>query len=487
MTDKGNPKTNFLYNIIYQVLILIVPIIIAPHLSRTLGAQGIGIYSYTYSIVYYFMLLTLLGVNNYGNRTIAKVRDNKELLSKTFWSIYVLQLTMGVIMIIAYLCYIFIFDVRFKTIALLQTTFIVSSILDINWFFFGLEEFKKTITRNSIVKIGNALLIFIIIRNTNDVWKYALIMSSMTCLSQIIMWSFIRKYVCFYKINFNDIKEHIRPNLTLFIPVIAVSIYKIMDKIMLGLLANVTEVGYYENAEKIINVPMAFLAALGTVMLPRMSNLLAKKNIEVIKKYMSKSIEFVLFMSSAMMCGLVAIGCDFAPIFFGKGFEKTGILIVLLSITLPFLAFANVLRTQYLIPSEKDKIYITSVFTGAFVNLLLNALLIPRYKSIGACLGTIAAEASVMISQSISIRKEIPIKEYIQCSIPYILKSLLMLILIYPIRYIPINSFIKIILQVLFGCIIYSLLNIKYVCNILNIKQIIKIIKRKFLKKEVKK
>ena len=358
----NTPKKNFIYNIIYQVLILIIPLILSPYLSRVIYADGIGIYSYTYSIIHYFMLLTMLGVNNYGNRSIAKVRDNKDKLSKVFWSIYLLQLIMGIIMIILYIGFVLIFNNHYKIVALIQSLFIVSAMLDINWFFFGMEEFKKTITRNTFVKIGNALLVFLLVKSSDDVWIYTLIMAGMTCLSQIILWSFLRKYVKFKKITWNDIKKHIKPNLVLFIPIIAVSLYKIMDKIMLGAMSSVSEVGFYENAEKIINIPLALITALGTVMLPRISNLTSKGDDKKIKEYINKSERFVMFMSFSMCCGLIAVGYNFAPLFFGKSFQKSGILIMLLSITLPFLSFANVLRTQYLIPNEQDKIYIKSVF-----------------------------------------------------------------------------------------------------------------------------
>ena len=248
----NNPKKNFIYTIIYQMLIIIIPLITAPYLARVIGAKGVGIYSYTYSIVYYFMLLTMLGVNNYGNRTIAKVRDNKIKLSKNFWSIYIIQLTMGIIMLIIYFGYVMFFDNQYKNIALLQSLYIVSSILDINWFFFGLEEFKKTITRSSFVKISNVILIFIFIKTKSDVWKYTIIMAGMTCISQWILWVFIKNKISFVKIKLSDITKHIKPNLVLFIPVIAVSLYKIMDKIMLGSLINVTEVGFYDISYKLI-------------------------------------------------------------------------------------------------------------------------------------------------------------------------------------------------------------------------------------------
>ena len=95
-------KKNFFYNVAYQVLILILPLITTPYISRVLGADGIGIYSYTYSIAYTFALVMLLGINNYGNRTIAQYRENKEQVSKKFWGIYCIQFIMSAIVIIIY-------------------------------------------------------------------------------------------------------------------------------------------------------------------------------------------------------------------------------------------------------------------------------------------------------------------------------------------------------------------------------------------------
>lgn len=476
---KNQVKKNFLFNVTYQLLILIIPLITSPYLSRVIKSEGVGIYSYTYSIIYYYMLITMLGVNNYGNRSIAKVRDNKKELSKTFWSIYLLQLIMGTLMILLYLGYVMLFNNQYRTISLIQTLFIISATLDINWFFFGLEEFKKTITRNIFVKIGNALFVFLFVKNSNDVWKYALIMSGMTCLSQVILWGFLKKYVKFEKISIDDIRKHIKPNLMLFIPVIAVSLYKMMDKIMLGVMSSIVDVGFYENAEKIISIPLTLITALGTVMLPRMSNLTSKGDIRLIEIYINKSEKFVMFLSLAMCFGLIAVGYRFAPFFFGDAFQKTGLLIMCLATTLPFISFANVIRTQYLIPSEQDKIYIKSVFLGAFINLVMNLIFIPKFDSIGACFGTIAAEISVMFYQSFAIRKELPIKKYIINSIPFLIKSIVMLLVIYPFNYIEMNVLVRIIIQVSLGCLVYGLLNMKYILSIINYKKIINRLFRK--------
>lgn len=469
-----NPKKNFIYNIIYQLLILIIPLITVPYLARVVGATGVGTYSYTYSIVYYFMLLTMLGVNNYGNRSIAKVRDNKEELSKTFWSIYLLQLFMGILMLLLYFLYLMLFDVEYKNIAIIQSLFVVSAILDINWLFFGLEEFKKTITRNTIVKVSNVALIFLLVKAQNDLWKYTLIMSGMTCIGQLILWGFARKKVSFVKVGFKDILSHLKPNLILFIPVVAVSLYKMMDKIMLGSLTTVTEVGFYENAEKIVNIPLALITALGTVMLPRISNIISKGENNKAKEYINTSINYVMLMSFAMCFGFIGIGYNFAPMYFGEEFQKTGILIMMLATTLPFISFANVLRTQYLIPTEKDKVYIISVSLGAISNLIMNFIFIPKLGSIGACIGTITAEAAVMIYQTISVRNELPIKNYLKEIVPYFIKAVIMLLFIYPLNFVEMNSLGRLFLQVLIGGSIYCILNIKYILSVLDINKVLR-------------
>lgn len=465
-------KKNFIYNIIYQILVLILPLVTVPYVSRILGADGVGIYSYTYSIAYYFMIIAMLGLNNYGNRTIAKVRDDKEKLSKEFCSIYALQLIMSIIMIICYLLYVVIFNNQYKLIAFIQIMYVISSMFDINWFFFGIEKFKLTITRNTIIKILSLIFIFIFVKTPDDVWKYTAILAGSTLFSNIILFSFLHKYVRFVKVGRRDIFKHFKPNLVMFLPVIAVSIYKIMDKIMLGILSTVTEVGYYENAEKITQVPIAIITALGTVMLPRVSNMLSNNKEEEVKKIIGKTMPFILFLAFPMVFGICAVSKDFSLIFFGNEFEKCGLLIQLLSITIIFLSWGNVIRTQYLIPKEKDKEYVISAFLGAIVNFIMNCIFIPKYASIGACIGTIAAEFIVMFYQSWVVRKELPLKEYILNSLGFFIKAIIMFIIIIVLgKQIKNNDLLRIVVQVSIGGIVYVLLNFKYIYNILGLSK----------------
>lgn len=472
---KLNMKKNFIYNVLYQILILIIPLITMPYVSRVLGADGVGVYSYTYSIAYYFMIIAMLGLNNYGNRTIAKVRDNKEELSKQFCSIYAFQLISSLVMITAYLIYIFTFDNQYKIITLIQAMYVISSMFDINWFFFGIEKFRLTITRNTIVKIMSLILIFVFVKTPNDVWKYTAILAGSTLISNMLLFPFLRKYIKIVKVSYKDVFKHFKPCLIVFLPVIAASVYKIMDKIMLGSMTTIEEVGYYENAEKVTQVPISIITALGIVMLPRVSNMLSNNQEEKVKQTIDKTMPFSMFLTFPMTLGLVLISKDFSVIFFGNEFEKSGYLIQLLSVTIIFIACGNVIRTQYLIPKEMDKEYIISTFLGAIINFISNCIFIPIYQSIGACIGTIIAEFIVMFYQLLVVKKELPIKRYIKNSIPFLIKALVMFGITYIITKITrLEGMYKLILQIFVSVFLYIVLNARYMYKNLAISKFLK-------------
>ena len=252
--------------------------------------------------------------------------------------------------------------------------------------------------------------------------------------------------------------------------VVAASIYKMMDKLMLGSMTNVVEVGLYENAEKIIAVPISLITVIGNVMLPRISNSIAKKRKKEANDYFEKSIQFSLFLSFAMCFGLWAISSIFVPLYFGKGFNKTSELINILSITIPVIAISSICQTHYLIPREKDNIYVKSVLYGAIVNLIANFLLIPRLSSIGASIGTIFAELVLMLYQVVYISKKFKIKKLLLKTIPFLCKSIVMFSIIYLIRFININSFIILIVQIVMGISLYFILNKRYIYTIFNVK-----------------
>lgn len=413
-------KKNFIYNVLYQLLAILLPLVTAPYISRTLGAHGLGVYSYTYAVVYNFSLFILLGVANYGNRSIATVRDHPRKRAKVFTEIYSLQLFVSVLVTAAYLVYFFKFQISDRNIAAIQIIYLLSAVLDISWFYFGIEQFKITVTRNALIKLLTVAAIFLFVKKPEDLWKYTLIMSLGFLGSQAYLWVFLHRYTKIVPVVFRGIIAHLVPNLVLFMPVVAVSVYKTVDKILLGSLSNMTQVGFYGNSENIINLPLSLITALGVVMLPRMSNLRAKGEIQRSRRYIALSMEFVILLASALTFGIAGIAPEFAPIFFGREFAVCGVLIPWLSPIILFISWANVIRTQYLIPNHRDKEYIVSVVIGAVVNVAVNLLLIPGTGAFGAVVGTVAAEASVAVYQTWIIRKELAFSQYLKSGLPFL-------------------------------------------------------------------
>lgn len=455
-------KMNFIYQSAYELLIILLPLVTSPYISRVLGAEKIGIYSYTYSIANYFVLFAMLGIKNYGNRMVAKSRDNRDDLNKTFSSIFCLHALISVFVIFAYIFYALFIVKENRLYVFIQGTYVLGALFDINWFYFGIEKFKLTVTRNTIIKILTVVLIFTFVKSKNDLWIYVTIMALGSFISQSVVWFFLRKYVSFVKPTWKEVKIHLKPMSVLFIPAIAVSLYKVMDKIMLGSLSTKTQVGFYENSEKIINIPMTIITAFGTVMLPRMSNMIAKGDNKETQKYIKISMKYIMFIAFALGFGIASISHEFVPVFFGNEFLVCGPLITALAITVPFIAFANIIRTQYLIPSCEDKIYIVSVFTGAIVNIIINLLLISRLQAMGTVIGTVFAEISVCVVQAFYVRKKLPIASYIRSFILFTIPGCIMYLVVRMIGNYMGASILTLVVEVVVGGVTYLLLGALY-------------------------
>lgn len=446
---------------IYEILVIILPFITSPYIARVIGAEGLGVYSFTYTVAGYFVLFAMLGIKNYGNRTIAVVRDDTEKLNSTFSNLFAVHLIFALICCIAYFIYAW-FIAENRLYAMIQMIYVCSAIFDISWLYFGMEKFKITVTRSSIIKILNVIFVFLFVKEQTDLWKYCLIMAGGMFLNQITLWIPLKRYVSFVKPDIKKIKIHIKPLLILFIPIIAISLYRFMDKIMIGLMSSKSQLGFYENAEKVCNIPVTVISSFGTVMLPKMSNLAAKSDKKDSGRYTLLSFRYIMLLAIAFTFGMAGVGNVFSVVFWGSEFEISGSLIMALAVTVPFLSFANIIRTQYLIPNQKDIEYTISVIVGAVINLITNALLIPRMGAMGATIGTICAEISVCFCQAFTVRKAMPLWEYIKQFIVYIPFGAVMYAVVYAIGMFMNNSVLTLIVQIICGVAIYCVFVLIY-------------------------
>lgn len=455
-------KKNFAYNMLYQVLAIIVPLITSPYLSRVLGADNIGIYSWTYSIVFYFMIFSTLGINNYGNRTIAASRATGDDLSKVFSSIYICQFVMSSIMLLCYFIYIFLVANDYKSIAIIQSINIVSYMLDITWLFYGLENFKVTVARNTVIKLLSLVCIFAFVKDASDLWIYTMIVSGAALIGQVAMWPFAFQNIRIIMPKIREIIPHIRPILILFIPVLAISVFTNMDKYMIGKLSSITQNGFYENTDKIIGVPKAVITALGAVMLPRTANLIACGQEEKSKKYIELTVIYTMMFASALVFGMAGVADYFSVVFWGEEFAECGLLISVMSPAIIFSVLGNIIRTQYLIPRSKDKEYTLSLIVGAAVNLVINACLIPFWGAMGAVVGTVIAEFIMTFLQAFYVRKSVPLIRYILNSWIFVACGVIMFISLRVFHLILKENVVGLVLLIIIGGSEYLLLSCLY-------------------------
>lgn len=419
MSGRPSLKKNVAYNFAYQLLILALPLVTAPYLSRVIGAEGVGVYSYSYSVATYFVYFTKLGLDNYGNRSIAAVQDDRTERSKRFWEIYAMQAACFVIAGAVYVLYAVALsgDVA---IALLQGIYVLSALFDVNWFFFGMEQFRITVIRNTVVKVLTAAAVFVFVRDSGDIDAYVSVMCTGYLVSQLALWPFLGRYVDFARPTLRGVLRHLKPNLVLFVPVIAVSVYNILSRIVLGAMAGTEEVGFFDNAAKVIQVPTALVTAVGTVMLPRTSALVAKGEHEAAARHTERTLVYVMAFTSVAAFGIPAVAHPFTELFYGAGFDPTAACMVVLCATIPLLGFGNVVRTQYLIPMARDRVFLWSAVCGAAANVAVNLLLIPRLGCLGAAFGSVAAETAVLLYQLVMVRREIPLARYLRIAIAFL-------------------------------------------------------------------
>ena len=448
-------KKNYIYNMFFEVLKIIVPLITTPYLSRVLGAEKIGIYSYTLSITTYFILFGSLGVAMYGQREIAYLQDKKHERTKTFFEILIMRgITLGISLIIFY--FVFASHGEYSMYYKILILEIIANCIDISWFFQGLEEFKKTVIRNSIVKIISVICIFVFVKNQNDLIKYFFIYVISTFLGNVSLWMYLPRYI--EKINIKELKifKHLKPTIGLFIPQIAIQVYTVLDKTMIGsIIEDKSEVGYYEQAQKIVKLLITVATSLGTVMVPRMANTFANGDHKKLKEYMMKSFQFVLVLALPLMFGTISVARKFVPVFYGAGYDKVIYLLIVISPILLAIGLSNVVGMQYLLPTKKQKEFTISVTLGAIVNVILNAVLINLWKSIGASIATVIAEFTVTGIQFYLARKEISIIEVLKIAKNYFIASLIMFLTSIVIGKNIHNPVSSIIIQAICGGIVY--------------------------------
>lgn len=448
---------NYIYNVLYQLLAVLLPFITIPYVSRVLGAENVGINSFTNANTQYFVLIATMGISIYGTREIAYLKNDINARSKLFFEIMLIKL---MLFILSYsLFFIFLWLVhQYKQIYLIQSISIVSAFFDVSWFFMGLQNFKITVLRNFLVKIISIVSIFAFVKDSNDIYEYILILVLSIFFGNISIWSFLKNNLEFTKdLKVKSLKKHIKPILVLFVPQIAIQVFTVVNKTILGIYSTPVNLGLFENSDKIIRIFMAVVTASGIVLLPAVSNLYADKDFNKVKLYMYKAFDYISFLSIPLSVGLMVIAFPFGPWFFGESFSKIGIVLAVLSSILVFMAWNNTLSSQFLIPAKHENWYTNSFILGAILNVFLNILLDKKYGAVGAAISAALSETVVFIYQIYKIKYFFDLKLMFKDVWKYYLSSFFMGIGVFLINNISSFSVIILVLDLLTGITIYLL------------------------------
>lgn len=447
---------NYLYNVGYQVLAIIVPLITSYYVSRVLSPEGVGANAFTNSIIQYFMLLANIGIGYYGNREIAYVRDNKQKMAATFWEIQIVKTVMTVVAYLSFVVFMAFYSGN-KTYMWAQSINLLAVAFDISWLYQGVEDFKRTVLRNTFVKITSMIAIFIFIKSPKDVALYIIVLALSTLLGNLTLWPHaVNNYGHVDRGTKLNPWRHFVPTVMMFVPQIATQLYVQLNRTMLGLMVNEKASGFYQYSDNLVKLILAFVTATGTVMLPHVANAFAQHDMEKVHKMLYKSFDFVSALAYPMMFGIAGVSLTLAPLYYSSKYAPVGPAMLIESIVILMIGWSNVIGTQYLLPVNRVKDFTTSVTVGAVVNIIMNFPLIHLWGLNGAMWSTVLSEISVTAYQLFVVRKSLDIRKMFAGSWKYLLSGIVMFVPVFWLNTHMKASWLWMLVEVALGVVVYA-------------------------------
>lgn len=392
----------------YQILIIAVPLISTPYISRALGVSNIGCNSYVTSIVNYFTLIAIFGTYTYGQREIGAHQNDKDAYSRIFLEILAFKILLGVLVSFAYAFVVYRYFKDFWLLFSIRFMFLLGAIVDISWFFQGLEMFKITVTRQIVIKLLGLALIFVLVKDENDLPMFVFIESVLTLLGNLSIYSYLGKYLSKKRIKSFAIFRHTKNICLLFIPQIATSLYSLVDKTMLGhFYKDGVEGGNYEQAYKMQMVGLYMVIALTNVLIPRLAFYHKEKERDKLERFLNEANSYVFFLGIPLAFGVSGIAYNFLPWFLGSGYSTACSVLHISAFLIFVMGLTNFWGYGYLVSTNQQKIYTVSVSLGTLINVVLNYFLIPGRGAIGAALASVLSEMCVLAVQLYAVRKQV--------------------------------------------------------------------------------
>lgn len=386
---------NYLYNLSYQILTIILPIITVPYVTRIFTSEDLGNYGFYNSIVSYFSLFAMLGIGIYGTKQIAAARN----VSSTFWNIYAIQLTAGILALFVYVITLVSIPKMSGMVPIILGIVLLTKMIDISWLFTGKEDFKKITLRNTMVKVAGVISIFTFIKSSEDLYLYIFLIVIFDFLGQFVMWIPAKKFIKRPSFDTKIIKKNLHPIVLLFLPQVAISLYVVLDRTLLGLLGSYSDVGIYEQGQKLTSILLTVVSSLGAVMLPRVANLLSERKEKEAQNMVRFSFILYNLIIFPMIFGLIAINEIFVKLFLGQNFQDVKYVLYIIVFNIMFIGWTNILGYQVLVVRNKNKEFMLSTTIPAIVSVAVNITVIPFFGYIGASITSVVVEFLVFAIQ----------------------------------------------------------------------------------------
>jgi O-antigen/teichoic acid export membrane protein len=385
---------NFFYNSLLTVANLAFPLVVLVYISRTIGPDGLGKVNFAATIASYFVLFGLFGVGSYGIREIARSRDNRTKLKKTFNELFCLNCLTVALSLVAYIVFALL---NTKTRAeprlyMINGVSIILALFSFDWLFQGLENYRYISLRSIMVKACSLVLIFVFVKNRTDYVIYALLNVVGLSANYLFNAYYAGKIVGF---DFRgiDISRHFPTIFRFALISVATSLYLGMDKLFLGFISGDYYVGLYTPADKIARMSLSLVAALSAVLFPRLSNVLAQGDEKRAVSIVADSLHLLLLIAVPIFVGVEILARPIVSLLSGSDFIAAVPTLRIEALIIIPVTIANVAGIQVLIASGRENKYLISIIAGTFAFLGCALLFVPRFRQNGAALGIVAAES----------------------------------------------------------------------------------------------
>ena len=431
-------KRNFALNLVNTISGLLFPLVTFPYASRILLADGIGQVQFFQGIIGYISLCTALGIPLYAIREIARVRNDKALCSKTAIEILLLHSVLTLLgYAVVYVLVAIVAKIRVDiSLFLLLSTNLFFTAIGAVWFYQGIEDFKYITIRAIAIRIFSLICLFVFIKDKSDLFYYAAISVTAEGGSNLFNFVRLRKYVDVGRLCLGELRplRHLRPALRIFAMNLVVSIYVNLDTVMLGFLKNEAAVGYYTASTRITKSILGVVSSLGTVLLPRVANLISARRMDEFRQLVGKVVDFTLAISLPLVVGLIFMASPLIHLFCGTGFESAILTTQLMAPIILFISLSGIMCWQVLFPLDQERLVVYATSIGAVVNFSLNLLLIPSFSQYGAGMATSVAECLVTVAAIVFARRYTSVKLISRRNRHYYAATLLMVILLYVLK-----------------------------------------------------